>query len=217
MKHRPGSPEFKVYLIDEHALHRAGVKQLLAAKGSFVVVGEAGTFAEAAAELAERSAEIVLLELGGNVAAGLRFLPKLLEQSLAVLVLTLHDDPRLAKQALRAGAAGFLSKTASSEQIFAALQAIAAQKPLAAPTAAAPLVKPLRAKTSSGTPALSQRELQILNLIGQGQTTQKIARQLGLSISTIETYRDRIKSKLNLASGAELLRYAILRGLDGKG
>jgi len=212
----------RIVIADDHAVLRAGLRMLLNAEPDMEVVGEAADGLEAVARARELRPDIVLMDLAmpplGGVAATEQITGEL--QGVRVLVLSMHDDESYLHQVLRVGAAGYVLKKAADSELLAAIRAVQRGEVYIYPSLAKVLVQDMLRKESrpsgeerrSGN-ALSEREREVLVLVAQGYTTQQIADQLVLSPKTVETYRARITEKLGLRGRAQLVRYAIEKGL----
>ena len=211
----PDTDDITIVLADDHAVVRSGLRLLLERAGGMRVVSEAGD-AEAALRtvLGHKPAVLVLdLNMPGPLTS-LDAIPRVAEASpgTRVVVLTMQEDPEFARHALRAGAAGYVLKEAADSELVEAVRRAAAGETylnprLGAALAAAP-------PEPAGPPDdLTDREVEVLRLIALGHTNTEIAAQLYLSVRTVETHRAHIQQKLRLSTRAELVRYALERGL----
>ena len=196
-------------LVDDHAIVRQGLAALLARETDFAVVGEAGTYEDGLAALADLKPGAVVLDLSLRDRSGLDWIREARAKGYAgkILVLSMHDEAVYAEKALRAGAQGYVMKDQAEETLVAALRQVrsgrtylspAAEKLLAAPAAAAD-------KETDGVAGLTVRETEILYAIGGGLTTRDIAEKFGLSGRTVDVHRANVKRKLGCASLAEVL------------
>lgn len=202
----------RVLLVDDHPIVRYGFAQLLANEPDIVVCGEAVDGRGALEALATRPDVVVLdLSLGGT--DGLDLIRELKEAAprIAVLVVSMHDEMLYAERALRAGAAGYVMKHQATDAIVKAIRSVAAGGIFVSEAVSTRVVQRLVGGQPGGSPleALSDRELHVLQLLGRGFSTRAIAEQLHISIKTVETYRARLKEKMNLRSGTELVRFAV--------
>ncbi|MEZ4588379.1 MAG: response regulator transcription factor [Gemmatimonadales bacterium] len=206
MPDRP--PPITIVLADDHVVVRRGLRMLLDNVAEFEVVAEAGD-AEAALEaVAELSPDLLLLDLN-MPGAPLEALAEVVrsEPKVAVVVLTMEQDPAFARRAMEAGAGGYVLKRAADEELIDAIQTVAAGSTHVAPELSAALK---RTAEPEGPPDdLTAREIEVLRLIARGHTNAEIASMLSLSVRTVETHRMRILQKLRLSSRAELVRYAL--------
>lgn len=205
-----------VLIVDAHQLFRNGLAGLINSDPEVTVVGEATDEQQALEKFKQLRPHLVTLEISLAKGNGLELINKFkeLDPSVAVLVVSMIDEGTYADSAIKAGATGYVCKQASNEQIMEAVRTVRRQCIyLSQPAMNRMLQRTVNSHSGGDIAPESQnstRELQIFTLIGQGETTQKIAKQLFLAPSTVETYRERIKNKLSLASGAELTRKAIL-------
>lgn len=212
----------RLIVADDHAVLRAGLRLLLEAETDMTVVGEAGDAASALALAEQLKPDVVLLDLTMPGASGLAVIAQLRQVSerLRILILTMHDDEAYLRQALAAGASGYLLKKAADVELLSAIRAVHGGGVYLHPDHARGLLDAMveRARTdrkgeAATKQSLSPREEELLRLIALGHTNQQVARQLYLSVKTVETYRSRLMAKLGLANRAELVRYALQRGM----
>jgi two-component system response regulator NreC len=206
----------KLLLVDDHAVVRKGIRALLDAEPELSVVGEAGTGREALAEVTRLQPDFILLDLTLPDVNGLDLLPKLLAAApnARVIVLTMHEGEDYFFRALQGGAVGYVIKAGDPEHILAALHAVLQGGVYLYPSLAKSLVgqhlhdtqKPIGSE-------LSPREVEVLRLIVEGRSNKEIAAALSISVTTAQTHRSRIMEKLGLHTAAELVRYAIRRGI----
>lgn len=201
----------KALLVDDHAIVRRGMATLLAARDFECLEAPSGE--EALDLLAARSFDLVLLDISLPGCNGMETLEAIRAHAptLPVLMVSLLPESHYALRCLRLGAGGFLSKSASTEEILKAVEAVLEGRRYISPD----LARILAEERLEGTakPELSQREFEVLRLIGSGQPSGEIAKRLGLSPKTVGTYRDRIMEKLGVASNADLVRYCLREGL----
>lgn len=205
----------RIVVIDDHSLFRNGLRDLYTAEPGVEVVGEAGDVDEGLRLVRELRPDLVTVDIVLGAGDGLRLVEKIRAEfpQTAVLVISMYDDGVFADRAVAAGAAGYLCKQASVNEMREALRIVRKKGIYFSHQAMERLVKrgPHESRpTASEESQLSTRELQIFTFLGQGETTQSIATKLQLSPSTVETYRERIKTKLNIGNGSELVRRAIL-------
>lgn len=212
----------RVLIVDDHAMLRSGLRLLIGGQPDLEVVGEAGDVEEALRLAGALHPDVVTLDLGLPGGSGLSALGALRAAApeARVLVLTMHEDPALVRSALAAGASGYLVKSAADTALIAAIRAVERGRgfvEVPSREALEGLLSP--ASVSRGGPApistLSAREREVLVLLAQGHTNQAIARRLGISVKTVESYRARLLQKLGLRSRADLTRLAIELGLVG--
>jgi two-component system response regulator NreC len=203
-------------IADDHAMVRSGLRLLLERCADLCVVAVAGDVDTALDEVGAKRPDVLLLDLGmpGSVSS-LAAIGKVREAwpSTRVLVLTMQSDPLFARAALRAGAAGYLVKDVDEGVLVAAVRSVAAGGRYVDPALGAFLAS----AESTGAPDLTSRELDVLRLAALGHTNVEIAAALALSVRTIESHRARIQRKLGHPTRAQLVRFAIDRGMVSPG
>ena len=202
--------------MDDHAVVRSGLKLVLDADDGIEPVGEAGTARDAIFEARSLKPDVILLDVVMPDQSGLDIIPTLLHENpdTKILVLSMQDDPRYVREAFDAGASGYVLKEAADSEVVAAVREVAGGGRYVDPELGARLVAAESAerKRAEEDP-LSDREGEVLRLLALGHTNQEIAKQLYISVRTAETHRAHIMQKLRLSSRAELVRYALDRGL----
>lgn len=202
----------RVLIADDHKLVRDGLKQILAAEPDIEVAAEAGDGDEALARVRGEDFDLALLDLSMPGLAGIALIRRLRAEKpkLRILVLSMHGEQQYAARALKAGAAGYLTKDSASAQLVGAIRKVAAGGVHISETAAAALVA-AAAGPADALPhtALSDREFEVFRLLVSGQGLTGIADRLHLSVKTISTHKTRILQKMGMASTAELVRYAV--------
>jgi two-component system invasion response regulator UvrY len=206
----------RVLIVDDHAILRRGLKEILARDLDGVVCGEAENAAEVLTQVQNNVWDLVILDITLPGRSGLEVLGEVrrLRPKLPVLVLSMHAEDQYARRMLKAGASGYLRKESAPDELIAAIRKVLAGGRYVSPTFADKLVLDLRGDAER--PAherLSQREFEILRLIGSGRQVSQIAETLHLSVTTVSTYRARILEKMNLTTTAELVRYAVRNNL----
>ena len=199
-----------IVLADDHAVVRSGLRMLLDAEDDLEVVAEAGDVDAARRTVLGYKPAVLVLDLNMPGGSSLEAIPAMLESSpeTAIVVLTMQEDPAFAREALRAGARGYVLKQAAGAELVQAVRAAAGGGTWLNPELGARIAK--AQATPTGPPGdLSERELEVLSLIALGHTNSEIAGQLYLSVRTVETHRSHIQQKLGLSSRAELVRYAL--------
>ena len=202
----------RVLIADDHAVFRRGLRDTLAEAFSRVTFGEAKT-AQETIELARlQDWDVVILDISMPGKSGLDILDDLrrLRPKLPVLLLTMHPEQQYARRALKAGAAGYLTKDSVPEELKEAIKRIVAGGRYVSATLAEKLAVDLR--EGADLPLhelLSDREFQVLRMIASGKTVKEIAEDLSLSVKTVSTYRARILEKTDMKTNAELIRYAL--------
>lgn len=204
----------RILIVDDHPVVREGFANMLKRECDFLHCGDAATVAETFKAVETVKPDVVLLDLWLGGADGLELIKSLKCQfpDLRILVVSFSDEMVYAARALRAGARGFLMKSQPSKELVAAIRAVLANELYMSPAIAQSLVSQSvgmpRRKQDDASQVLTDRELQILQMLGAGQSTRKIAEALGLSFKTVETHRDNIKHKLHLRDAVELIHYA---------
>jgi DNA-binding NarL/FixJ family response regulator len=201
-----------LFLVDDHPLVREGLILRLESVPDIRVVGEAADAATAIERIGELQPRVVLTDIGMKGVNGIELIRLLLarQPQLIVLVLSMYDNVEYAQQALAAGARGYVIKDSPSADILAAIRTVAGGGTYLSPALAQRLFRPPSARVQ-----LSEREQQILALLGQGQSSKQIARALDIGVRTVETHRQSIRRKLDLAGQAELIRYAVEHARGG--
>ena len=207
----------KVLLVDDHPILRRGISEVINSEYDLEVCGEASTLAEAYAAVNKLKPDLMIVDISLDGNNGIELMKELSNRwaSLPLLAYSMHDEQIYAERALRAGAKGYVMKHHPPETLIEAVRQILRGKIFLSEAMSDRLLGKLVGAGVSSTPMkspiekLSDRELEVLQLIGKGMTTSLIADKLCLSVKTIETYREHLKQKLNLQSGPELTRYAI--------
>lgn len=199
----------KVLIVDDHPMMRRGLREMLAGDAAFEVCGEAADGDEALTLLREHKPQVALVDVSLPSGSGLDLVKRMLSlnKKLRVLFVSMHDDAVFAERALRAGALGYVNKSQTSDKMLDAVRKVAAGELAVSQPISEKLMRRAVSKTqspASGVERLSDRELEVFELIGRGLTTREIAERLALSVKTVETYREHIKTKLELESGTEL-------------
>jgi two-component system response regulator NreC len=198
----------RVLVVDDHSIVRTGVRGLLSAEEGFEVVGEASEATEAAHKARALRPDVVVLDITlKGTRSGLDALPEIRETGARVVILSMQDEPAYARHAFEQGAQGYVTKDAADDELVDAIRAVLQDRLYVAPALGARLA--FRPPDDD----LTEREREILRLIALGYTNQEIARQLYLSVRTIEAHRRHILGKLRLTTRAELVRYALERRL----
>jgi two-component system, NarL family, response regulator NreC len=203
-----------VLIVDDHALFRAGLRSRLELEQDITSVGEAATAEEAVSKARALQPDLVLLDLLLPGTSGHEAIPKLAKVSprSRVLVVSSQAAPSSVRQALSAGAAGYVPKRASDQELVTAIRQVAAGEGYVDPDLGAKLVVPDR---SAALEPLSERERDILQLLALGYTNQEIGRKRYISVRTVDTHRAHIMRKLGLETRAELVLFALANGLLG--
>ncbi|HEX6123593.1 MAG TPA: response regulator transcription factor [Ktedonobacterales bacterium] len=212
--------KIQVLLADDHTILRAGLKMMLNIQPDIEVVGEASDGKQAIAEAQRLSPDVILMDITMPECNGIeatRQVKRLLPET-RVLVLTMHENEEYLFQVLRAGASGYILKEAADTELISAIRAVYAGRFYLSPSAQSLMIGDYLLRVRTGEErdsysALTEREREILKLVAEGYTNNQIAEQLFISPKTVDTHRTHIMDKLNLHSRAELVKYAMRRGL----
>lgn len=206
----------RILIVDDHALFREGLKRILASEFPNAIFGEAANTGEALAQLWAKPWELVLLDVSMRGRSGLDVLKEIRASSskVPVLVLSAHPAEQYALRALKAGAAGYLTKECVPQELCRAARKVWGGGKYITSALAEQLASEVQ---SSGRPAhetLSNREYQVMLLLAAGKVPKEVGNELSLSVKTVGTYRARVLEKLKLKNNAEIMRYVIERGLS---
>jgi DNA-binding NarL/FixJ family response regulator len=214
-EHRPA----RLLLADDHVMVRRGLRLVLDAEPDLQVVAEASDGVEALQVVREQDVDLAVLDVSMPRMTGLQATSGLiaLRPALRVLMLSMHESEQYLFEALKAGASGYVLKTAADRDLVEACRAALRGEPFLYPSAIAALVRDFleRAHEGEAAPAdpLTPRELQVLKLVAEAHTNDQIASVLGISRKTVERHRENLMGKLGMRDRVELTRYAIRRGL----
>ncbi|MBD8528848.1 MULTISPECIES: response regulator transcription factor [unclassified Massilia] len=202
----------RVFIADDHAIVREGLKQILAEQRDIVVAGEAENGLDAIKLFRKSRCHVMLLDISMPDRNGIEVLKQIKQErpDLAVLMLSMHREDQYAIRALKAGAAGYLTKQSAPRELVTAIRQVAGGQKYVSATLAQALASQVGADHDAPPhDALSDREFQTLTMIASGKTVSEIARELSLSVKTVSEYRARLLAKMNLKTSAELTHYAI--------
>ena len=202
----------RILIVDDHAVVRQGIRQILAEMSGLVVIGEAGNGGDALRLLREESWNIVLLDIGLPGKNGIEVLKQIKAEwkKLPVLMLSMYPEDQYALRAIRAGAAGYMTKESAPDELLNAINKVKNGGRYISADVAEKLVFELdEAKNELPHQGLSDREFEVLRLIASGKSVSEIADMLSLSVKTISTYRSRILEKMKMKHNAELTHYAL--------
>jgi DNA-binding NarL/FixJ family response regulator len=202
----------RVFIADDHAIVREGLKQILAEQGDIVVAGEAENGLDAIKLFRKSRCQVMLLDISMPDRNGIEVLKQVRKENpeLAVLMLSMHREDQYAIRSLRAGAAGYLTKQSAPRELVTAIRQVASGQKYVSPALAQELAATLGADHEAPVhDTLSDREYQTLTMIASGKTVSQIAKELSLSVKTISEYRARLLVKMKLKNSAELTHYAI--------
>jgi len=202
----------KVLIADDHTLVRKGLRQILLESGAVKVADEAKDGKETIAKVSANPYDVVLLDISFPGRSGIEVLKqvKSIRPKLPVLILSMHPEEQYAVRALRAGAAGYLTKESAPDELIEAIQKVARGGKYITASLADKLAEEI-GEPSEELPheRLSDREYQVMCMIASGKTVKEIGRELNLSVKTISTHRARILQKMNMKNSAQLTHYAI--------
>ena len=207
----------RVFLADDHALFRDGLRALLQRHGGVEIVGEAGDGQEALAEIERTRPDVVVMDIAMPHLNGLEVTRRLRKRmpSLRVLVLSMYEDADFVEQVLAAGAAGYVLKASASRELLAALAVVSKGKLYVTPRLARYAPPAPSRRRASGSEPLTARERETLQLLAEGNSQAQIAARLNISRKTVETHRGHIAAKLGIRDLAGLVKYAIRKRLVG--
>ncbi|HEV8540136.1 MAG TPA: response regulator transcription factor [Nitrospiraceae bacterium] len=202
----------RVLIADDHAVVRQGLRHVLASEHDMEVSGEAANAQELFDLLRKKSWDAIVLDISLPGRSGLEVLKELKQKwpNLPVVIFTMHDEDHFGLRAMRAGAAGYLTKDRAPSELIKAIRKVVAGGRYVSPS----LAEQLESQTGTNTEQslhqmLSDREFQVLRLLASGKTVTEVAQELTLSVKTVSTYRARILQKLGYRTTAELIQYAI--------
>jgi len=211
----------RIVVADDHTIVREGLKQLLAAAGDLEVVGEAQDGFEVMKQVRGLDFDLLLLDMSMPGKSGIELIKQVRAEKprLRILVLSMHEEHQYAVRAIRAGAAGYLTKESATRQLVEAIRKVAGGGAFISAAVAEQLA--LRAMPDAkGAPheALSDREFQVFRMLAEGRAISDIADRLNLSVKTVSTHKANILQKMRLATSGDLIRYAIAHRLvEGSG
>lgn len=215
----------RVLIVDDHPIIRQGLRRVMDNEGDLTVCAEAETVRDARAAINNTSPDVVIVDISLKQGDGMELVREIRAHHprMPILVLSMHDELIYAERMLSAGANGYIMKQAASDQFLVAIRRVLDGGIYVSESVGANLIQKFatRGASISVNPVdrVSNREIQILHMIGKGMSTREIALALNLSIKTVESHRQRIKRKLNLSTGTQLVQYAVkwygLRARDG--
>jgi two-component system, NarL family, invasion response regulator UvrY len=201
----------RVLIADDHPIVRGGLKELLVRQLETVVCGEASNADEALAQVHRQPWDVLILDITMPGRSGFDILSDVrqVQPRLPILVLSVHPEDQYAKRAIKAGASGYLQKESAPEELIEAVRKLLAGRRYVSASLAERFAEDLHEGADRPAhDALSAREFEVLVMIGSGKTVTQIAEELHLSAATVSTYRTRVLEKMNMATTAELMRYA---------
>ena len=202
----------RILIVDDHAIVRQGLKQIVAEEFEPAVLGEAGSAQALVEAVRDQEWDVVVLDINLPDQSGLEVLRQVkeLRPTLPVLILSIHPEEQYAVRALKSGASGYLTKESAPEELIAAMRKVMGGGRYVSSSLAEQLAINLSLEHDIPMPrGLSDREHQVIERIAQGKTVTQTAGELSLSIKTISTYRARLLKKLRLKTTAQLIRYAL--------
>jgi DNA-binding NarL/FixJ family response regulator len=207
-------PKIKILLVDDHPLVREGLANLIGQQPDLEVCGEAAGEPEALQLIGTAQPDVAVIDISLENGSGLELIKsvKAMHPGVAMLVLSMHDESLYAERALRAGARGYLMKREAARKVIQAIRAVQAGQLFVSEKIAALMAERFlggRPETPSSVEQLSDRELEVFQLLGRGESTRQIADHLHVGFKTVQAYCARIKEKLQLANATELLRAAM--------
>lgn len=206
----------RLMIADDHAMLRDGLRDKFSDEESIEVVGEAGTGEDVLKKLSSVNPSVIILDLKLPDTNGVTLIPQIKTAlpECKVVVLTMYDHTRYATHAMESGADAFVVKGAPFEELLKAVRAVSENETYVCSTIATRMAKLLKGRKKKGSlECLSEREFQVMILLGSGMSVKEIAYQLNLSEKSITTYRARVMEKLELSSKADLIRFVLEQGL----
>ena len=207
----------RVLVVDDHAIVREGICALLARRKDIEVVSEAADGKRAIDAVVQFDPDVVLMDIQMPVLNGLDATHEIHKRfpSTRILVLTQHESKEYVVPLLRAGAVGYITKTARASELIGAIRAVYEEGAYLPPRITQAVVTAVAesAESSEAQPLLTEREIEVVRLIAEGLINREIAEHLGISVKTVDTHRGNIMEKLNVHNTAELIKYAIRKGI----
>ncbi len=204
----------KVVVADDHIIFRQGLLKLLQSAKDVAVIGEAGNGSEVLKMILKKNPDLAILDIAMPGLSGLDIVDEIQNRGLKtkVIFLTMHNDPLTAKKAISSSASGYIPKDNAFEDLIYAIRAVASGGKFISPLISDKVFNLYKVKKNENH-ILTEREREIIGLIASGLTNKKIADKLFISIKTVETHRTNIMQKLNVHTTADLVRYAIKKGI----
>jgi two-component system, NarL family, response regulator NreC len=213
-------PKLRLLLGDDHTLVRQGLRKILEERADWEVVAEAGEGREAVRLAIKHKPDVAVLDIGMPQLNGIEATRQILrrEPGVHVLMLSMHSDEAYITRALQAGAKGYLLKDSAGKELIRAVEAVAAGQSFFSPSVAQLMLDDyVRRASATGTAdrydTLSEREREIFQLVAEGRSNREVAEALAITLATVETHRARILQKLDVHNTAELVLYAVRRGV----
>ncbi len=211
----PSAPRKRVFIVDDHTMFREGLRQLIDREPGLTVCGDAADAIEALPAIRQTRPDVVLVDISLAGASGIDLIKDLKQEfeDLPVLVVSMHDESLYAERALRAGAMGYVMKHEPAKTVKAAIHKVLAGEMYLSDKMSGSVLKKLwlgqPEQPKSPIALLSDRELEVFRLLGQGHGVRLIAEKLDVTIPTVNSFRNRIKEKLGLKSSTEVMLHAI--------
>ncbi len=212
----------RIMIVDDHPIVREGYVHLIQRRNDLQVCAQAGGKVEAIQQIRNSSPHLIIVDISLSDGSGLELIKDVKSQfpQIKLLAVSMHDESLFAERCIRAGAQGFVNKQQAPEQLIKAIDRVLSGKIFLSQEITERMISrsigAMEDQTLSPIEKLSDRELEVFEQIGQGETTRQIACKLNLSAKTIETYRENIKHKLNLSNATELTRHAIQWVLENR-
>jgi DNA-binding NarL/FixJ family response regulator len=209
------TPKTNVFIVDDHPVFRDGLTTVVGQVPGLKVCGEADNAAQALEAIVRLNPDLVLMDIGLPGKSGLDLLQEVhdLKPELPILVISMHDENLYAERVLRAGGRGYLMKQEGPEKMIQAIKKVLAGQVYVsektAETILDALARPRSAASASALGKLTDRELEVLRLTGQGKDNHQVAEELGISLKTVDTHRAHLREKLGLKNNTELIHYAV--------
>ena len=207
----------KVLITDDHPVVRRGIRQILDDDNSITIIDEAASGKELFERMRERIYDVILLDISLPGRSGLDLISQIkkTQQSVAILILSIHSEEMYAIKALKLGASGYLTKSSAPEELIIAIHKVSTGERYISGSLAENLAESILSEYERPSQQiLSAREMEVLSLFATGKSVAQIAVELSLSPKTISTYRSRLLDKLKLNTTADLIRYSILEGIS---
>ncbi len=206
----------RIFLVDDHPLVRQGLARLIEAEPDMTIVGESEDTNAAMSRIDEVQPDVVVVDISLKDGSGIELVKQFKAQhpKVKTLISSMHDELLYAERAMRAGAMGYVNKQEAAEKVVEAIRQVLRGKVYLSQRMTDTMVRRAlggqeEGAAESSVSALSDRELEVFEMIGSGKTTREIASRLHLSVKTVETHRQHIKTKLNLDNSNELVHYAV--------
>lgn len=212
---RVGAKQHKILLVDDHPIVRRGFREVIARESDLEVSGEAGNATEAFEQIERNRPNLVIVDISLNDIGGLELIKQIQAHydNIRILVASMHDDCVYAERALHAGALGYINKTEATDHLIGAIRQVVMGKIYLSEDMTARVLERTRTGSrseKSPIESMSDREIEVFQLFGQGLTTKEVAERLQRSVKTIESHRENIKAKLGIESSAQLVHRATL-------